>query len=83
MDPIIEFLAEDRIPDDESEANKIRRVALQYWLSANRNLYRRSFGGLYLLCLHPGKVDELLAELHEEVCGGHVGGRSLAHRAMT
>ena len=27
MDPIIEFLAEDRMPDDESEANKIRRIA--------------------------------------------------------
>ena len=83
MDPIIEFLAEDRIPDDESEANKICRVASRYWLSANRKLYRRSFGGPYLLCLHPEKVDELLAELHEEVCGGHVRGRSLAHRAMT
>ena len=83
MDPIIEFLAEDRIPDDESEANKICRVASRYWLSANRKLYRRSFGGPYLLCLHPEKVDELLAELHEGVCGGHAGGRSLAHRAMT
>ena len=83
MDPIIKFLAEDRIPDDESEANKVCRAASRYWLSANRNLYRRSFGGPYLLCLHPGKVDELLVELHEGVCGGHVGGRSLAHRAMT
>ena len=55
MDPIIEFLAEDRIPDDENEANKICRVASRYWLSADRKLYRRSFGGPYLLCLHPGK----------------------------
>ena len=30
MDPIIEFLAEDRVPDDESEANKVCRVALRY-----------------------------------------------------
>ena len=58
MDPIIEFLAEDRIPDDESEANKIRRVASRYWLSTDRKLYQRSFGGPYLLCLHPGKVSE-------------------------
>ena len=82
MDPIIEFLAEDRIPDDESEANKICRVASRYWLLVDRKLYRRSFGGPYLLCL-PGKVDELLAKLHEGVCGSHVGGRLLAHRAMT
>ena len=83
MDPIIEFLAEDRIPDDESEANKVRRVASRYWLSVDRKLYRRSFGGPYLLCLHLGKVNELLAELHEGVCGNHVGERSLAHQAMT
>ena len=30
MDPIIEFLVDDRILDDESEANKIRRVASRY-----------------------------------------------------
>ena len=83
MDLIIEFLAEDRVPDDESEANKVRRVASRYWLSADRKLYRRSFEGPYLLCLHPGKVNELLVELHEGVCGGHVWGRSIVHRAMT
>ena len=83
MDPIIKFLAEDRVPNDKSEANMIRRMASRYWLSTNKKLYRRSFGGPYLLCLHPGKVDELLAELHEGVCGGHARGRSLAHRAMT
>ena len=38
MDPIIEFLTEDRIPDDESKANKIRRIASRYWLSADRKL---------------------------------------------
>ena len=83
MDPIIEFLAEDRVPDDESKANKVRWVASRYWLSADRKLYRRSFGGPYLLCLHPGKVNQLLVELHEGVCGGYVGGHSLVHRVMT
>ena len=39
MDPIIEFLTEDRIPDDESEANKICQIASQYWLLADRKLY--------------------------------------------
>ena len=83
MNPIIDFLAEDRAPDDEKEANKIHRVVARYWLSKDRKLYCRSFGGPYLLCLHPEKVGQLLAELHEEVCGSHAGGRSLAHRTMT
>ena len=83
MDSIVDFLVEDRILNDEKEASRVCQIASQYWLSANRKLYRRSFGGLYLLCLHPGKVNEVLTELHEGVCGSHVEGRSLAHRVMT
>ncbi|XP_030933689.1 uncharacterized protein LOC115959443 [Quercus lobata] len=83
MDSIIDFLAKDGIPYDEKEANRVRRVAAWYWLSTDRKLYRRSFRGPYLLCLRPKKISELLAKLHDGVCGSHVKGRSLAHRAMT
>ena len=83
MNPIIDFLAEDRVSDDEKEANRVRQVAARYRLSVDRKLYRKSFRGPYLLCLHPKKVNELLAKLYDEVCDSHVGGRSLAHRAMT
>ena len=79
MDPIIDFLVEDRVPNDEKEASRVRRVAARYWLLLDRKLYRRSFGGPYLLFLHPEKVSELLANLHKGVCGGHVRGCSLAH----
>ena len=41
MDLIIDYLAEDRVPDNENEANRIRRVALQYWLSVDFKLYQR------------------------------------------
>ena len=30
MNPIIDFLAEDKVPEDEAEANKIRRIAPRY-----------------------------------------------------
>ena len=83
MNPIINYIAEEKFPDNEKEAKKIRRVASRYWLSVDCKLYRRSFAGPYLLCLYPKKVKELLTKLHDRVCGGHVGGRSLAHRAMT
>ena len=45
-DPIINFLAEDRVPNDEKEATRVCRVAAQYLLSADHKLYRKSFGGL-------------------------------------
>ena len=83
MDSIINFLAKDQVPNNEKEANRVCRVAARYWLSADRKLYQRSFGGPYLLCLHPKKVNGLLAKLHDGVCGSHVWGRLLAHQAIT
>ena len=32
MDSVIDFLAEDRVLDNEKEANRVRRVAARYWL---------------------------------------------------
>ena len=74
MNPIIDFLATDRLPVDERKVDRVRRMVAWYWLSAYHKLYRWSFGGPYLQCLHPSKVEELLTELHEGVCGSHVGG---------
>ena len=83
MDPIIDFLAEDCVPNDKKGEKRVRRIVAWYWPSEDCRLYRRSFGGPYLLCLHPSKVDKLLTKLHEGVCGSHVGVHSLAHQAMT
>ena len=83
MDPIIEFLVENHLPSEGKEVERVCRVSAQFWLSKDHRLYRKSFKGPYLLCLHPNKVNELLTKLHEGVCGNHVEGQSLAHRAMT
>ena len=83
MDSIIQFLKEDILLEKRIETNKIRRRATRYWLSKNQKLYKRSFSGPYLLCVHPELTESLLEELHEGICGSHTGGRSLAHRAIT
>ncbi|XP_030970169.1 uncharacterized protein LOC115990480 [Quercus lobata] len=83
MDPLVLFLKHDTLSDDKVEADKIRRRAFLFWLSEDSKLYRRSFSGPYLLCVHPGATELILEELHEGICGSHTGGRSLSHRAMT
>ena len=83
MDPISLFLEKDVLPEENSEADKVRRKAPRFWLSENRKLYKRSFSGLYLLCVHLEASESLLEELYEGVCGSHTGGRSLSHRALT
>jgi ribonuclease HI len=74
MSPILAYLKDDTLPADRKEADRIRRVAPRYWVSKEGNLYRRSYTGPYLRCVHPDTVQNLLWEIHEGVCGGHTGG---------
>ena len=83
MDPIPLFLERDILPEEKSEAEKVRRKTPRFWLSEDRKLYKRSFYGPYLLCVHPEASESLLEELHEGICGSYTGGRSLSHRAIT
>ena len=83
MDPIISFLKEDTLPSDKLETEKIRRKAPRFWLSEDQKLYKRSFSGPFLLCIHLETSELLLEELHEGICGSHTGGRSLFHKTIT
>ena len=82
MDPIILFLKDGILPAEKKEANKIRAKSQRFWLSPSLALYKKSFSGPYLKCVHPSKVEAFLFEIHEGVCGSHQGGRSLAYRAI-
>ena len=83
MDPITSFILNRTLLKDKKEVEKIRKKSPRYWLSAEKRLYRRLFGGLYLVYVHLEVVDNLLDELHEGICESHTGGRSLAHLVMT
>ena len=83
MDSISQFLEKNILPEEKFEAEKVRRKAPRFWLSEDRKLYKRSFFGPYLLCVHPEASESLLEELYEGVCGSHIGGRSLSHKAIT
>ena len=83
MDSISLFLEKDILPEEKSEAEKVRRKAPQFWLSEDRKLYKRSFFNPYLLYVHSEASESLLEELHEGVYGSHTRGRSLSHRAIT
>ena len=83
MDPIVKFLKDDILLEEKSEAEKIRRNATRFWLSEDHKLYKRSYFGSYLLCIHPEALELLLEELHEGICESHTGRRSLSHRALT
>ena len=83
MDPIVAFLKNDILPERKLEAEKIQRNATRFWLSEDHKLYKRSYSGLYLLCVHLKASEPLLKKLHEGIYRSHTKGRSLSHRALT
>ena len=82
MDPILLFLKDDILPKEKGEADNVRRKAPRFWLSEDQKLYKHSFFGPYLLCVHPEAVKPLLKELYGGICRNHTKGKSLAHRAL-
>ena len=83
MDRIIAYLRDDQLSEDKNKAHKIRLKAAQFWLSPDGKLYRKSYTGLYLQCVHPSKVEDFLYEIHEGICDSHIGGRLLAYRPIS
>ena len=71
MDPIVMFLKDNILLEEKSVAEKIRKNATRFWLSEDHKLYKRSYFGPYLLCVHPEASEPLLEELHEGICGSH------------
>lgn len=83
MDSVILFLKEGTLPKGRTMAEKICRKAPRYYLLKEQKLYKRSYSGPYLLCVHLKAVEDLLEELHEGICGNHTKGKSLSHRVLT
>jgi hypothetical protein len=82
ISPILAYLKNDELSKERKEADRIRRITPRYWISRDGHLYQKSHSGPYLRCVHPDTVQDLLWEIHEGVCEGYTGGRSLAHRAI-
>ena len=82
MDPIRLFLATGELPDDSDKVHKVRIQSARFSM-VDGQLYKRSIGSPYLMCLTPEQGQYVLAELHEGICGNHLGGRTLAHQAHT
>lgn len=81
MDPIIAYIEAGALPDDQVEASKLMREAAKYTVVVGM-LYKRGFSAPLLRCLEPGQVDYVLREVHEGVCGTHIGDRALASKVV-
>ena len=82
MDPITLYLSTGQLPSERDKAHKLQFQSARFSL-VDGQLFKLSLGGPYLKCLTPEQSQYVLAELHEGICGNHLGGRTLAHRAHT
>ena len=73
MDPIFNYLRIETLPMNKSVARKVTRQAPHYVLYDGK-LYKRSFVLPLLKCLSLFEMDYALREVHEGICGNHLGG---------
>ncbi|XP_059629770.1 uncharacterized protein LOC132272686 [Cornus florida] len=82
IDPLEAYLKHGTLSNQKAEAKKLRFTAAKYSI-INNQLYQKSFLGPYLKCLSPTKALVILKQIHDEDCGNHSGGRSLAYKVLT
>ncbi|XP_052133983.1 uncharacterized protein LOC127752613 [Oryza glaberrima] len=71
----------DELPDDDMEANKLSRQAKIYYM-IGIDLYKKAPNGILLKCVSSDDGKALLLDIHEGICGSHVGGRTLVGKAF-
>ena len=81
MDPIWDYLIDGCLPEDPKEASKIRTRSARF-TNHRGSLYKRGFFTPILKCIAGKDADYVLREVHEGMCGNHIGARTLAGKVL-
>ena len=81
MDPIWVYIIDGRLPDDLKEASKIRMRSARF-TNHKGSLYKRGFFMPILKCIAGKNTEYVLREVHEGICGNHIGARALAEKVL-
>ena len=81
MDPIWNYIIDGSLPDDPKEVAKIR-VRSARFTNHKGSLYKRGFFTPFLKCISGENTRYVLSEVHEGVCGNHIGARALAGKVL-
>ena len=81
MTPYRRYLADGILPAEPEEGKKVKRKAARYTL-VDGTLFRHGFTHPILTCVSGDECTRIMAELHEGICGSHVGGRLLASKVV-
>ncbi|KAK1610135.1 hypothetical protein QYE76_033808 [Lolium multiflorum] len=78
--PFLDYLIDQKLPEDEVLARQIIRRARSYTI-VDGQLYKRS-AGVFLKCVSNQDGIEILREIHAGDCGHHAAPRSLVAKAF-
>ncbi|KAK1680683.1 hypothetical protein QYE76_041531 [Lolium multiflorum] len=79
--PFLDYLIDQKLPEDEVLARQIIRRARSYTI-VDGQLYKRSAAGVFLKCVSNQDGIEILREIHAGDCGHHAAPRSLVAKAF-
>lgn len=81
MTPIIQYVSIGTLPSDKIQAQQLKNIVAQYTL-INDKLYHQYYSWLLLKCVTEFEGTYILREVHEDICGSHIGARSLTWKVM-
>ncbi|KAF8113158.1 hypothetical protein N665_0055s0023, partial [Sinapis alba] len=71
------YIANGELPAEKWAARKIKTQGPRYVLM-HREIYKWRFSGPLMTSIEGNKARKIMEEVHNESCGNHYGGRSLA-----
>ena len=77
MDPIWDYLVDEILSSHPKEASKLKTRSARFTIHRG-TLYKRGFSTPILKCVGKEDANYMLGEVHEGICGNHIGARSLA-----
>ena len=81
MDPIWDYIIDGSLPDDPKESAKIRARSARF-TNHKGSLYKRGFFTPFLKCIAGEDTEYVLREVHEDICGNHIGACALAGKVL-
>jgi len=76
--PYKQYLADGLLPSKLMEAMIVKRNSGKYTL-IDHNLFCYCYTHLFLTYVSGDQCTRIMSELHESICGSHIGGRAKSH----
>jgi hypothetical protein len=79
--PISRYIANRELPSDPHEKTRLKRKACSFTL-VEGTMYKRGFITPLIKCLGPNETQEVVADVHDDICEQHLGVKALAKKVL-